>query len=658
VQLLPDKGGRVPSRLLGPLLHRIATILLTTFTICLSQDVASCGVTHENDRVPNIVLILADDLGWADLGCYGNTYHQTPNLDRLAAEGMRFTNAYAASSVCSPTRSSIHSGKYPARNDLTLWLNGRSPARAKLLDAPHAKQLALEEVTIAEALKPAGYATGSIGKWHLGGEPYYPEHQGFDVNVAGTHNGSPAGGYFLPNQMNLPGAKKGDYLTDRLTDEALEFIESHRAGPFFLYQAFHSVHTPIQGKKELVELYGRRMQPGQKNSNPTYAAMIHSLDENVGRIINKLDELELADRTAVFFFSDNGGYHRVTSNAPLRAGKGYSYEGGHREPLLVRLPGRIKAGSVCHQPVVSVDFYPTILELAGVRGDPKHNAETDGLSLVPLLEGTGTPQREAIYWHYPHYSPQGGTPSGAIRAGDYKLIEFFEDGHLELYNLEEDLGEQQDLAERMPEKARELHEMLVAWRGRVDAKMPQPNPNADRRATRAPLPAFDPTDEFPGFEVVSAVEIKQADGGYTVASNATGFALFKPQRPITGRATFRLTLQSSTGFPANGFLAFGDGATDKELVKCGLFIGGQYAAVYEGTYPSEDVARQPMPLRAGQPYELTIDVDLAEGTVAMAVGGRRVVKKLGRKLEAIHRYGYSAITTRSRFSPIEVEPTP
>ncbi len=425
----------------------------------------------------NVVFILADDLGWADLGCYGNSYHRTPNLDRLAAGGMRFTNAYAASSVCSPTRSSIMSGKYPARNDLTVWLGGRTPPGRKLIHAPTVNHLALEEVTIAEALKAAGYTTGAVGKWHLGGKPYLPEDQGFDVNVAGTHSGSPAGGYFLPNKMNLPGAQKGEYLTDRLGDEGVKFIEANRGKPFFLYQSFHSVHTPIQGRKELVELYKKRMKPGRKNFNPTYAAMVHSLDENVGKIINKLDELNLTDRTAVFFFSDNGGFHRVTSNKPLRAGKGYSYEGGHREPLIVRLPGKIKPGSVCDVPVTSVDFYPTILELTGVKGDPKHNAQTDGLSIVPLLEETGVPKREAIYWHYPHYSPQGGTPSGAVRAGDYKLIEFFEDGHVELYNLKDDIGEKNDLAESMPEKTKELHKMLLDWRKRMDAKLPSPNPS-------------------------------------------------------------------------------------------------------------------------------------------------------------------------------------
>ncbi|MFH1266487.1 MAG: sulfatase, partial [Planctomycetota bacterium] len=605
--------------------------------------------------VPNIVLILADDLGWADLGCYGNTYHQTPNLDRLAEEGMRFTDAYAASSVCSPTRSSILSGKYPARNDLTIWLGGSSPAHAKLLDAPFATELALEEVTIAEALKAAGYATASVGKWHLGGEPFYPEHQGFDLNVAGTSSGSPAGGYFLPNQMNLPGAKEGEYLTDRLTDEALAFVEAHRGEPFFLYLPYHIVHTPIQGKKELIELYEKRMEPGQKNTNPTYAAMVHTLDENVGRIMKKLDELELTERTALIFFSDNGGYHRVTSNAPLRLGKGYSYEGGHREPLVVRLPGRVEAGSVSSVPVVSVDLYPTILELAGAEGDPKHNAEIDGVSIVPLLEQTGVPEREAIYWHYPHYSPQGGTPSGAVRVGDMKLIEFFEDGHLELYNLAEDLGETVNLADAVPDTTRRLHEMLLAWRKRVGAKMPEPNPNAGKKPPRPGVPQIVPTQEFPGFDVLTDVELARSGDGYLAASNATGLALVKPEAPLGPTATFRLRLTPRAGFPANGFLVFGDGTGDEALVKSGLFIGGGYAAIYEGSYPSQDAAKQTMPLRPRETYELVVRVDLAEGTVEMTVGDQRVVKKLSRKIESIGYYGYSVITTQTQFTPIELD---
>ncbi|HUT90000.1 MAG TPA: sulfatase [Thermoguttaceae bacterium] len=602
------------------------------------------------------MLILADDLGWADLGCYGNTYHQTPSLDRLAAQGMRFTDAYAASSVCSPTRSSIMSGKYPARNDLTIWLGGHSPANARLLDPPFATELALEEVTIAEALQAAGYATASVGKWHLGGEPFYPEHQGFDLNVAGTSAGSPAGGYFLPNKMNLPGAKQGEYLTDRLTDEALGFIDAHPREPFFLYLPYHVVHTPIQGKKELIALYEKRMKPGQKNTNAAYAAMVHTLDENVGRITAKLDELRLADRTAVFFFSDNGGYHRVTSNAPLRAGKGYSYEGGHREPLIVRLPGRVEAGSVCSTPVVSVDFYPTILELAGAPGDPRHNAALDGVSIVPLLDGTGVPQRDAIYWHYPHYSPQGGTPSGAIRLGDFKLIEFFEDGHLDLYNLAEDIGEATDLVDAMPEMAQRLHGMLVAWRKRVDAKMPSPNPNAGKKPPPRRVPEVVPTREFPGFDVLTDVALTRSGEGYLVASSSTGLALIEPDEPLGPTATFRLRLTPRAQFPANGFLAFGDTPNDEELVKCGLFIGGNYAAIYEGPYPSDDVAKLAMPLRSEGAYDLTVRVDLAGGTVEMSVGHHRVAKKLSRKIDAIRCYGYAVITTKSEFTAIEATP--
>ncbi len=457
------------------------------FAIALSIGFASFFIARAAestaraaDPPPNIVFILADDLGWADLGCYGSTYYQTPNLDRLASQGMRFTNAYAASSVCSPTRASIMSGKYPARLDLTIWLNGSSGTRRKLLDAPFAKHLPLEEVTIAEALKSAGYATGAIGKWHLGPAPFYPQHQGFDVNIAGTSNGSPAGGYFLPNRMNLPGAKKGDYLTDRLTDEALRFIEDRKDRPFFLYQSYHSVHTPIQGKPELVEIYRERDPGDGKQRNATYAAMVHSLDENVGRILQKLDQLGLSEKTAVFFFSDNGGFLGGTSNVPLRLGKGYSYEGGHREPCIVRLPGVTRPGTVCHEPIISTDFYPTILAMANVPAKPRQHV--DGLSIVPLLsDPSATLDREALYWHYPHYSPQGGTPSGAVRVGDWKLIEFFEDGHLELYNLKEDLGEKNDLAADAPEKVKELHERLLAWRKSVDAKLPRENPAAAGR---------------------------------------------------------------------------------------------------------------------------------------------------------------------------------
>ena len=453
----------------------VATLVIAAAVGLMSITAGERANAAQTAEKPNIVFILADDLGWADLGCQGSTFYRTPNLDRLAKRGMRFTSAYAASSVCSPTRASIMTGKYPARLDLTLWLEGTSGTKRKLLDAPHAKHLPLEDTTIAEALKESGYTTAAVGKWHLGPEPYYPEKHGFDLNVAGTRFGWPVGGYFLPNRMNLPGARKGEYLTDRLTDEGLKFIERHKDEPFFLYQSYHSVHTPIQGKPELVERYRKLIKDDCPQNNATYAAMVHSLDENVGRIIDKLDELKIAGRTVVFFFSDNGGFLGATSNVPLRKGKGYSYEGGHREPLIVSCPGRVPAGSVCDVPVVSTDFYPTMLEMAGLAAKPKQHV--DGVSFAQLLLGRGEKlDREDIYWHYPHYSPQGGTPSGAIRSGNYKLIEFFEDGRVELYDLEKDLSEKNDLSPKMPERTRQLHEKLKAWRKEVDAKMPPVNP--------------------------------------------------------------------------------------------------------------------------------------------------------------------------------------
>ncbi|MFO7904101.1 MAG: sulfatase [Planctomycetota bacterium] len=422
------------------------------------------------DDRPNVIFILADDLGWADLACYGHDFHETPNLDRLAAEGMRFTDAYAASSVCSPTRSSLMTGKYPARNDLTIWLGGRG-------GAPAVDHLALSETTIAEALKEHGYATAHVGKWHLGGAPYYPRHQGFDINIAGTRSGSPAGGYFLPNKMNLPDMEKGTYLTDRLTDECLKVIERWRDKPFFVYMSYHTVHTPIQGRKDLVRHYQRKLQEGEQY-NPVYAAMVHCLDENVGRIMRKIDALDLTGRTVVMFFSDNGGFshsrgkkNNVTTNKPLRRGKGYCYEGGHREPMIVRYSPLIKPGTVCRTPVISTDFYPTILELAGAPPEPDQHV--DGMSLVSLFRRPDSGlSRSTLYWHYPHHSPQGGTPSGAIRDGHWKLIEFFGDLHVELYDLANDLGERNDLSTATPDKASQLRDKLRRWRESVDAKMP------------------------------------------------------------------------------------------------------------------------------------------------------------------------------------------
>jgi arylsulfatase A len=358
----------------------------------------------------------------------------------------------------------------------------------KLLRPKFTQYLPLEETTLADALKPLGYVSASIGKWHLGGERYYPEKHGFDLNIGGNDRGSPPS-YFYPykgkNGVGVPGlegGKEGEYLTDQLTDEAEKFVEKNRDRPFFLYFAHYAVHIPLEAKKDVIERYRAKAKPGDPQNNPIYAAMVESVDDGVGRLLKKLDDLKIADRTIVFFFSDNGGLsvHEgpdtpSTSNAPLRAGKGYLYEGGVREPMMVRWPGVVKPGGVCDAPVCSIDFYPTILEMAGAPIDPKRTM--DGVSLTPLLRGSGELKRDALYWHYPHYSNQGGKPGAAVRQGDFKLIEFYEDGKLELYNLKDDVGEANNLAEKMPEKAKELHTMLKDWRTAVDAQMMTANPD-------------------------------------------------------------------------------------------------------------------------------------------------------------------------------------
>ena len=445
---------------------------------------AAPALAAPKTRKPNFIVILIDDLGWADIRSYGSTLYDTPNVDRLASQGMRFTNGYAACPVCSPTRASIMTGRYPARLRVTDWIPGRKQwPTAKLLTPAFEQQLPLSEVTIAEALKPEGYTTAAIGKWHLGGEAFYPERQGFDVNIGGTDRGSPPS-YFPP--YKIPGVEPrsaDDYLTDNLTARAQQFIESNKDRPFFLYFAHFAVHTPLGGKKELVAKYEQRVKAGEGQNHPVYAAMVESMDDSVGGIMKKLDELKLADDTVVFFLSDNGGLRfegkntrHVTSNAPLRAGKGHLYEGGVRTPTIVRWPRKIAPG-VTDTPVSTVDVYPTILELAGAAGHG--HKPVDGLSLAPVLEKKGTLKRDAIFWHYPHYSNQGGAPGGAVRQGDFKLIEFYEDNHLELYNLKEDVGERNDLAAKMPAKAAELRKALHDWRGRVKAVMPEVNPAYD-----------------------------------------------------------------------------------------------------------------------------------------------------------------------------------
>lgn len=443
--------------------------------------------THAAEQKPNIIFILADDLGYMDIGANNpKTFYQTPNIDSLAARGMRFTEGYAACPVCSPTRASIMTGKYPVRTGITDFIGGRR--NGKLRAAPNAKHLALEEVTIAEALRDAGYTNFFAGKWHLGDDEYSPNAQGFGPGLIGTRQF-----YYPPSNVPPPNQRDDPKTTDRIANEAVRFIEANKDKPFFAYLPFLAVHMPIGARQDLIEKYQRKQATAppeawgqERNSrvrlvqnNATYAAMIEQMDTAIGRVLAALDRTGLTERTIVIFMSDNGGLstaeHQPTSNFPLRGGKGWLYEGGIREPFIIRAPGITKPGSICDTPVISTDFYPTILDLAGLPLNPKQHR--DGTSLVPAIKGGEHHRNAPLFWHYPHYGNQGGAPSGAVRDGDWKLIEWYEDGSLELFNLHDDIGEKKNLAAQNPDKVKELHTKLVAWRTEIKAIMPTPNPH-------------------------------------------------------------------------------------------------------------------------------------------------------------------------------------
>ncbi len=475
--------------------HTIQRMKYTSLAILVSLTLSWFAARTANGDTPqdnktNVVFFLIDDLGWRDLGCYGSRFYQTPQIDRLAAEGMLFSDGYAACNVCSPTRAAIMTGKYPARLLLTQWLpSGRwSPTANKLREGRYLSNLPLEEVTIAETMRAAGYRTAFMGKWHLGTETYYyPQHQGFDLNIGGRDYGAP-GSYFYPfkGSWKIPttgqtlekdspiSGKKGDYLVDRLAEEADKFIRDSATMPFFLMLSHYAVHAPLQGKPDKVARYEKvaiEMRQGQ----PAYAAMVESVDESIGRIMRTLRELNLEQRTLVIFTSDNGGFASATNNSPLRANKGSNYEGGIRVPVIIKWPGHVKPGSVCNEPVISTDFYPTILAATGQKLRPSQHI--DGQSLVPVLTGRGVLGRDAIYWHYPHYNQHPESfPSGVIRAGDWKLIEALETGNLSLYNLANDIGETNDLSQQEPAIASRLLGKLRAWRRDVGADPMKPNP--------------------------------------------------------------------------------------------------------------------------------------------------------------------------------------
>ncbi|MEM1211133.1 MAG: sulfatase [Planctomycetota bacterium] len=474
---------------------------------------------------PNLVMILIDDLGWADLGCFGSSFYETPNLDRLAKGGLRFTDAYASCPVCSPTRASLMSGQYPARVGITNYIAGN--AWGKLMGVPYFHELPRTVTALPEVLKGGGYATYHVGKWHLGETPeHWPQAFGFDVNIAGCGKGHPYKGYFSPYDLdNLENGPEGEFLTDRLTDEAVALLERHNADgeaagqPFFLNLAHYTVHTPLQAPPELIAKYeakakamgidqdsvveerelmpalhlstqGRRITQRTVQSHPVYAAMVETMDRSVGRIVETLEALGVLDDTLIVFSSDNGGLATgegsPTCNAPLREGKGWIEEGGNRVSQIAHWPAVIEAGRITAEPTTTPDLFATLIEAAG-QPLPA-DTEIDGVSLMPVLKGE-TFERGAIFWHYPHYSNQGGVPSCSIRKGRWKLSEYFEDGRQTLFDVVNDPGEATDRFAAEPGVASTLHAELVAWRASIEAKIPEPNPYYDEMVSgrmRAP----------------------------------------------------------------------------------------------------------------------------------------------------------------------------
>lgn len=481
-------------RFLPPLGSTHAWSWAARAALCALLAIPRANLSAQNPARPNIVYILADDLGWTDLACQGSKYYETPNIDRLAAEGLRLTN-YHNCQNCQPTRAALMTGQYAARTGVyTVGNIDRFDWRSRSLrPVDNVTQLPLNKTTVAQVLKQAGYTTGMFGKWHLGdGGEHHPSRRGFDEAIVS------AGQHFNFKTSPSVSYPEGQYLADFLTDKAVDFIQRHKAGPFFLYLPHYAVHSPHHAKPDLIAHFQPKPGVGGHN-NPTYAAMIASVDQSVGRVLKLLDELKIADNTVVVFSSDNGGvggYVRegvkqagdITDNAPLRSGKGSLYEGGTRDAFIVRWPGQVKPGGTCNVPAIHVDVLPTLAEIAGAKLPEQ---PLDGESLARLLrDPAGKLRREAIYQHFPGYLGAGAghwrtTPVSLIQTGHFKLMEFLEDGRLELYNLRDDLGETKNLAQSMPEKTRELHAKLVAWRKEIGAPMPTPNdPQAPKPATK------------------------------------------------------------------------------------------------------------------------------------------------------------------------------
>jgi arylsulfatase A-like enzyme len=465
------------------------------------------GFAMAETKKPNVVLILVDDMGFHDLSIENSTFYRSPNIDKLARGGMRFTQGYATCRVCSPSRASIQLGKFTARHGVTNWIGARSGMEWKredsLLPAEYLRELPQQDVTLAEAMREAGYRTFFAGKWHLGGEGSLPTDHGFEINVGGHHRGSPPGGFFSPyKNPQMKDGPPGESLTLRLADETASFIKTHRDQPFFAMLSFYSVHAPVQTTRELWSKYraaapslpaagsrfkiDRTLPVRQVQDHPVYAGMVEVTDSAVGRVLDALDETGLTESTIVIFTSDNGGVSSgdayATSNLPLRGGKGRQWEGGIREPYYIRYPAVTKAGSTCDVPVTGADFYPTILDLCGLPA--RTDQHVDGVSVVPLLKGKMIEPRP-LYWHYPHYDNQGGEPSSLFRDGDWKLIHYYEDGRDELYDLSVDPSEESDVARTHPARTKRMRIQLDNWLQSVSAKFPQADPRYDPEKTEA-----------------------------------------------------------------------------------------------------------------------------------------------------------------------------
>lgn len=465
--------------------HLSLSLPLTPWALALVLFSATSTVQAQKQ---NFIVLLVDDWGWTDGGAFGSDLYETPNIDALAAEGVRFTNAYAACTVCSPTRASMMTGQYPGRSNVTDFIPGKIVGNTPVLIPEWTQRLEERHTTIAEILKENGYKTAHIGKWHLTPrsehlavtQPYYPEHNGFDINVAGNQWGAPPGGYFLPNRLDLPGADEGEYLTHELTDRAIGIIDDWKDDSFFIYFPYYNVHTPIQAPADRTAYFAQRIQSGMTHTDAKYAAMVEAVDQSIGRLRSKLKQLGLHNNTTLILTGDNGGLDRngrPTDNTPLREGKGSAYEGGVRVPGVVYVPGQSRPGT-SNEPIITVDVFPTILDLADITPPPSLAEVLDGLSLVPLLKNqTATLDRDALFFHYPHYHSEGAVPHSAIRARDWKLIHFLDDDHTELYHLADDLSEKNDLSKSHPEKTAELLKQLNHWRQSVQAQLPPQNPD-------------------------------------------------------------------------------------------------------------------------------------------------------------------------------------